>query len=188
MLVSLLEPGELANTGIVDVHRCHPRCMWCGRRSSFHHHAAAQRGDEVALIKSELALVKAQNLDITKFESQLDGSKPRLGATGALASDGFEKPSNLTRNHQGPGKPRRSAAQSRRTTCAWPTTRPKTSAIKEADPRQPDDGGQVCGAEAAQISDSAVMLACRGGWWVTAFPGGWSCFCFDSCWRLLNKR
>src|SRR5690606_20692511 len=41
--------------------------------------------------KSELALVKAQNLDITKFETQLDDFKTAFGRNWRLASDGFEE-------------------------------------------------------------------------------------------------
>jgi hypothetical protein len=41
--------------------------------------------------KSELALVKAQNLDITKFESQLEEFKGAFGRNWRLASDGFEE-------------------------------------------------------------------------------------------------
>jgi hypothetical protein len=41
--------------------------------------------------KSELALVKAQNLDITRFETQLDDFKTAFGRNWRLASDGFEE-------------------------------------------------------------------------------------------------
>ena len=41
--------------------------------------------------KSELALVKAQNVDITRFEAQLDDFKTAFGRNWRLASDGFEE-------------------------------------------------------------------------------------------------
>jgi hypothetical protein len=39
--------------------------------------------------KSELALVKAQNLDITRFETQLEDFKTAFGRNWRLASEGF---------------------------------------------------------------------------------------------------
>ncbi len=41
--------------------------------------------------KSELALVKAQNIDITKFETELDLFKTAVGKNYDLASRGFQK-------------------------------------------------------------------------------------------------
>ena len=41
--------------------------------------------------KSELAQVRAQNLDITKFESQLNDFKATFGRNWRLASEGFEE-------------------------------------------------------------------------------------------------
>lgn len=41
--------------------------------------------------KSELAQVKAQNIDITNFETQLDDFKTTFGCNWRLASDGFEE-------------------------------------------------------------------------------------------------
>ncbi len=41
--------------------------------------------------KSELAQVRAQNIDITNFESQLDEFKTTFGRNWRLASDGFEE-------------------------------------------------------------------------------------------------
>ncbi len=41
--------------------------------------------------KTELALVKAQHVDITHFESQLDDFKTAFGRNWRLASDGFEE-------------------------------------------------------------------------------------------------
>jgi hypothetical protein len=41
--------------------------------------------------KSELALVRSQNVDITKFETQLDEFKTAFGRNWRLASEGFEE-------------------------------------------------------------------------------------------------
>jgi hypothetical protein len=41
--------------------------------------------------KTELAHVRAQNLDITKFEDQLDDFKASFGRNWRLASEGFEE-------------------------------------------------------------------------------------------------
>jgi hypothetical protein len=41
--------------------------------------------------KKELAQVRAQNIDITKFESQLNDFKDSFGRNYRLASDGFEE-------------------------------------------------------------------------------------------------
>ena len=41
--------------------------------------------------KSELALVRSQNVDITKFETQLDDFKTAFGRNWRLASEGFEE-------------------------------------------------------------------------------------------------
>ncbi len=82
MLVSLLEPeSELYNTGIVDVllHRYPKDVTWCGRSSSSRIITLLRNAATESLqYKSELALVKAQNLDITKFESQLEEFRRRV--------------------------------------------------------------------------------------------------------------
>lgn len=41
--------------------------------------------------KNELAVVKAQNIDITRFETQLDEFKTAFGRNWRLASEGFEE-------------------------------------------------------------------------------------------------
>jgi hypothetical protein len=62
VLVSLLEPdSELYNTGIVDVSHRYPK------------------------------LVRAQSVDITTFEAQVDEFKSTFGRNWRLASDGFEE-------------------------------------------------------------------------------------------------
>ena len=93
VLVSLLEPeSELYNTGIVDVFYRYPK-MYVVRPQFFIPIITLLRNASMKSLqyKSELALVKAQNLDITKFESQLEEFKGAFGRNWRLASDGFEE-------------------------------------------------------------------------------------------------
>ena len=93
VLVSLLEPeSELYNTGIVDVFYRYPK-MYVVRPQFFIPIITLLRNAAMKSLqyKSELALVKAQNLDITKFESQLEEFKGAFGRNWRLASDGFEE-------------------------------------------------------------------------------------------------
>lgn len=93
VLVSLLEPdSELYNTGIVDVFHRYPK-MYVIRPQFFIPIITLLRNAALKSLgyKSELALVRAQNLDITRFESQLDDFKTAFGRNWRLASDGFEE-------------------------------------------------------------------------------------------------
>lgn len=93
VLVSLLEPdSELYNTGIVDVSHRYPK-MYVVRPQFFIPIITVLRNASMKSLafKSELALVKAQNLDITRFEEQLDDFKNTFGRNWRLASDGFEE-------------------------------------------------------------------------------------------------
>ena len=93
VLVSLLEPeNELYNSGIVDVSHRYPK-MYVVRPQFFIPMITLLRNAAMNSLhyKSELALVKAQNLDITRFESQLDDFKTAFGRNWRLASDGFEE-------------------------------------------------------------------------------------------------
>lgn len=93
VLVSLLEPdSELYNTGIVDVFHRYPK-MYVVRPQFFIPIVTLLRNAATKALayKSELALVKAQNLDITRFETQLDDFKTAFGRNWRLASDGFEE-------------------------------------------------------------------------------------------------
>ena len=93
VLVSLLEPeSELYNTGIVDVFHRFPK-MYVVRPQFFLPMITLLRNAAMNSLKykSELALVKAQNLDITKFETQLDDFRTSFGRNWRLASDGFEE-------------------------------------------------------------------------------------------------
>ncbi|KQQ98294.1 hypothetical protein ASF74_14180 [Arthrobacter sp. Leaf145] len=91
VLVSLLEPeSELYNTGIVDVSHRYPK-MYVIRPQFFIQLIALLRNAAMNSLeyKTELALVKAQNLDITNFEQHIDDFKDAFGRNWRLASDGF---------------------------------------------------------------------------------------------------
>lgn len=93
VLVSLLEPeNELYNTGIIDVSHRYPK-MYVVRPQFFIPIITLLRNAAMNSLhyKNELALVKAQNVDITNFESQLDDFKAAFGRNWRLASDGFEE-------------------------------------------------------------------------------------------------
>jgi len=93
VLVSLLESdSELYNTGIVDMFHRHPK-MYVVRPQFFLQIITLLRNAAMNALKykSELALVKAQNVDITNFETQLDDFKTTFGRNWRLASEGFEE-------------------------------------------------------------------------------------------------
>ena len=93
VLVSLLEPdSELYNTGIVDVFHRYPK-MYIVRPQFFVPMITLLRNAAMKSLayKSELALVKAQNVDITQFETQLEEFKTAFGRNWRLASEGFEE-------------------------------------------------------------------------------------------------
>ncbi|MBB3193246.1 DUF2130 domain-containing protein [Roseateles terrae] len=93
VLVSLLEPdNELYNSGIVDVSHRFPK-MYVVRPQFFIPMITLLRNAAMNSMryKSELALVKAQNVDITRFETQLEDFKTSFGRNWRLASDGFEE-------------------------------------------------------------------------------------------------
>jgi hypothetical protein len=92
VLVSLIEPeSELYNSGIVDVSHRYPK-MYVVRPQFFVPLITLLRNAALNAMKykSELALVRSQNVDITKFETQLDEFKTSFGRNWRLASEGFE--------------------------------------------------------------------------------------------------
>ena len=93
VLVSLLEPeSELYNSGIVDVSHRFLK-MYVVRPQFFVPLITLLRNAALNAMKykSELALVRSQNVDITKFETQLDEFQTAFGRNCRLASDGFEE-------------------------------------------------------------------------------------------------
>jgi len=92
VLVSLLEPdSELYNTGILDVFHRYPK-MYIVRPQFFLPIITLLRNAAMNSLKykSELALVKAQNIDITNFETELETFKAAFGKNYDLASKRFQ--------------------------------------------------------------------------------------------------
>ncbi len=92
VLVSLLEPeSELYNSGIVDVFHRYPK-MYIIRPQFFLPIITLLRNAAMKSLeyKTELALVKAQNVDITNFENDLDKFKTAFAKNYDLASRKFQ--------------------------------------------------------------------------------------------------
>lgn len=92
VLVSLLEPdSELYNTGIVDMFHRYPK-MYVIRPQFFIPIITLLRNAAMNSLKykSELALVKAQSIDITNFETELESFKTAFGKNYELASRRFQ--------------------------------------------------------------------------------------------------
>lgn len=92
VLVSLLEPeNALYNNGIVDVGHRYPK-MYIIRPQFFIPIITLLRNAAMKALayKTELALVKSQNIDITNFENQLEGFKEAFSKNYDLASRRFQ--------------------------------------------------------------------------------------------------
>ena len=92
ILVSLLEPdSELYNSGIVDVSHRYPK-MYVVRPQFFIPIITLLRNaaQNSLKYKTELALVKEQNIDITNFENELDEFKTGFARNYELASKKFK--------------------------------------------------------------------------------------------------
>ncbi|CAA0088362.1 Uncharacterised protein [Halioglobus japonicus] len=92
VLVSLLEPeSELYNSGIVDVFHRYPK-MYIVRPQFFIPIITLLRNAAMKSLeyKTELALVRAQNVDITNFENDLDTFKSAFAKNYDLASRKFQ--------------------------------------------------------------------------------------------------
>ena len=93
VLVSLLEPdSELYNSGIVDVSHRYPK-MYVVRPQFFIPIITLLRNaaQNSLKYKTELALVKAQNIDITNFENKLEDFKTGFALNYKRASEKFQK-------------------------------------------------------------------------------------------------
>ncbi len=96
VLTSLIEPdNELYNAGIVDVSHRYPK-MYVVRPQFFIPIITLLRNAAMNSLKykSELALVKAQNIDVTNFETELDAFKTAFSRNYDLAAGHFEKAIN----------------------------------------------------------------------------------------------
>lgn len=92
ILVSLLEPdSELYNTGIVDVSHRYEK-MYVIRPQFFIPMITLLRNAATNSLsyKNELARVKAQNIDVTNFEADLEDFKSKFGRNYELASRQFQ--------------------------------------------------------------------------------------------------
>jgi hypothetical protein len=92
VLVSLLEPdSELYNTGIVDMFHRYPK-MYVIRPQFFLPMITLLRNAAMNALKykAELALVKAQSVDVTNFETDLDNFKNAFAKNYDLASRKFK--------------------------------------------------------------------------------------------------
>jgi len=92
ILVTLLEAdSELYNTGIIDVSHKHLK-MYVIRPQFFIPIITLLRNAALNSMqyKSELAIVKAQNIDVTNFEAQLDDFRDSFGRNYRLASEKFK--------------------------------------------------------------------------------------------------
>ncbi|PKL30984.1 DUF2130 domain-containing protein [Candidatus Saccharibacteria bacterium HGW-Saccharibacteria-1] len=92
VLVTLLESeSELYNTGIVDMSHRYPK-LYIVRPQFFIPIITILRNAALNSMKykSELALVKAQNVDVTNFEDQLNDFRDSFGRNFRLASEKFK--------------------------------------------------------------------------------------------------
>ena len=92
VLVSLLEPdSELYNSGIVDMSHRHPK-MYVIRPQFFIPMITVLRNAAMNSLKykSELALVRNQNIDITHFEENIEAFKSGFARNYELASRKFK--------------------------------------------------------------------------------------------------
>ncbi|MDT7849254.1 DUF2130 domain-containing protein [Methylophilus sp. VKM B-3414] len=93
VLVSLLEPeNELYNTGIVDMFHRYPK-MYVVRPQFFIPMITLLRNAALNSMKykTELATVRAQNIDITNFENELEAFKSTFSRNYELASNHFQR-------------------------------------------------------------------------------------------------
>ena len=91
VLVTLLEAeSELYNTGIVDVSHKYPK-MYVVRPQFFIPIISLLRNGAMGALKykAELAVIRAQNIDVTKFEGLLSDFRGAFGKNFRLASERF---------------------------------------------------------------------------------------------------
>ena len=92
VLVSLLEPeNELYNTGIVDMSHRYPK-MYVIRPQFFIPIITLLRNASLNSLeyRKELAVIKAQNIDVSNFEAQMNDFKEKFAKNYELASRKFK--------------------------------------------------------------------------------------------------
>ncbi len=91
VLVSMLEEDSELYTGITDVSHAYPK-MFVVRPQFFLAIIALLRNaaQETILVKTELEQVRKQNIDITNFETELEGFKSAFGKNYDLAKRKFD--------------------------------------------------------------------------------------------------
>lgn len=93
VLVSLLEPeNELYNTGIVDMSHYYPK-MYVVRPQFFIPIITLLRNAALNSLeyRNELAIIKAQNIDVSNFEAEMNDFKEKFSRNFRLASEKFHK-------------------------------------------------------------------------------------------------
>ena len=93
VLVSLLEPeSELYNTGIVDMSHRYPK-MYVIRPQFFIPIITLLRNAAANSLeyKHELEIIKAQNVDVSNFEAEMNDFKDKFSRNFRLASEKFQK-------------------------------------------------------------------------------------------------
>lgn len=93
VLVSLLEPeNELYNTGIVDMSHCYQK-MYVVRPQFFIPIITILRNAALNSLeyRNELAIIKAQNIDVSNFEAEMNDFKEKFSRNFRLASEKFHK-------------------------------------------------------------------------------------------------
>jgi len=93
VLVSQLEDGnDLYDAGIVDVSHKYPKMFVVRPQFFIPIISLLRNGAQSALAyKQELAEVKAQNVDVSNFEAELDAFRAGFGRNYTLAADKFQK-------------------------------------------------------------------------------------------------
>jgi hypothetical protein len=92
VLVSLLEPeNELYNTGIVDMSHRYPK-MYVIRPQFFIPIITLLRNAALNSLgyQRELAIIKTQNIDISKFEDEMNDFKDKFSRNYRIASEKFQ--------------------------------------------------------------------------------------------------
>ena len=128
VLVSLPEPDdELQNAGIVDVFHRYPK-MYDIRPQFFIPIASLMRNAAMESLqhKSELAMVRAQNIDVMHLKRSSTTSRPHLYATGDWTQKALKKRLNASTKTSRIWEISKKPCISRPTICGLPRTRVKT--------------------------------------------------------------